>query len=222
MAKWTAGAIVLLVLMLALAGTVSAHVSVSPNETKQGAYEVFTVRVPTEQQSETTRIELLFPEGVAISRVLPQPGWSYAFSTDAEGGKSSIVWTAEGAGLKDGEFGEFKLQGKVADDAQQLVWKAVQTYANGSVVEWAGGAEAETPASITAVLPGTGEADHHGAAAVSQPHASAESGGGSGITSSSSGLLQSPAFYVSVAALSAGVLALFLTLRIYDRKQTAL
>ncbi|WP_245946776.1 YcnI family protein [Paenibacillus cellulosilyticus] len=220
--KWTVGAVVLFALILALAGTASAHVTVSPNETTQGAYEVFTVRVPTELESETTKVELLFPDGVAISRVQPLSGWSYVYGNDSNGAKTSIVWTAEGAGLKDGEFAEFKLQGKVGDDAQELVWKAVQTYANGTVVEWAGGAEAETPASVTKVLPGTGEADHHGAAVAQQEHeehVSVESGGGSNDINDS--LLRSSAFYISLAALLIGVIALLLTQRSRGSKHTA-
>ncbi|GFN30153.1 YcnI family copper-binding membrane protein [Paenibacillus xylaniclasticus] len=226
MAKWAVGAIVLIVLMLALAGTVSAHVTVSPSETTQGAYEIFTVRVPTEEQSETTTIELLFPEGVEISRVLPQPGWSYSFGNDADGGNASIVWTAEGAGLKEGEFGEFKLQGKVADDVQELVWKAVQTYANGSVVEWVGEAGAKTPASVTRVLPGTGGEDHHSAEGVQQAHGITEGRGtsldNSGTSNSGERLLESTAFYISLAALSTGVIALLLALRINNRQHTVL
>ncbi|MFB9330010.1 YcnI family protein [Paenibacillus aurantiacus] len=214
MAKWGVGAIVAIALMLMLAGTVSAHVTVLPNETTQGAYEVFTVRVPTELESETTKVELLFPEGVEISRVQPLAGWRYAFGGDADGAKSSIVWTAEGAGLKLGEFGEFKLQGKVADDAQELVWKAIQSYANGSVVEWAGEADAQTPASVTKVLAGSGEAGHHGAAG--DHHAGATTGSE---TASSDGLLTSPLFYLSLAALGAGLVALSLALGLRRSKQ---
>ncbi|MFC4099748.1 YcnI family copper-binding membrane protein [Paenibacillus xanthanilyticus] len=216
MAKWGVGAIVAFALMVLLAGTASAHVTVLPNETTRGAYEVFTVRVPTELESETTKVELLFPEGVEISRVQPLGGWSYTFGTETDGSKSSIVWTAEGAGLKNGEFGEFKLQGKVADDAQELVWKAVQTYANGSVVEWAGEADAETPASVTQVLEGTGEAGHHGASGDRHPAGSSESA-----SAGSDGLLKSPLFYLSLAALGAGLVALSLALGLRRRKQLA-
>ena len=221
MSRIYSGAFVLFALLLAFAGTASAHVTVLPAETKQGSYEVFTVRVPTEKESATIRVELLFPEGVAISRVQPLAGWSYEFGTDAEGKKTSIVWTADGAGLADGEFGEFKLQGKVAEDAERLAWSAVQTYADGSAVEWAGGAESETPASVTKVQPGAGEADSHAAAAGHQASsASVDANSASGGSASGDGsLLGSPVFYISLAALGAG--AIVLTLALKRRNQIA-
>ncbi|WP_337099491.1 YcnI family copper-binding membrane protein [Paenibacillus sp. YIM B09110] len=199
-------AIIAVLWLTLFAGTASAHVTVSPAETTQGSYEVFTVRVPTEKESATTKVEVLFPDSVSISRVQPQAGWSYRFDTNADGNHTAIVWMTEGEGLKDGEFGEFKLQGKVSDDAKELVWKAFQTYADGSVVEWIGGAEADTPASVTKVLPGTGSDGHHASGA---GHVLASSSPNSGYE----GWLSSSAFYVALAALAAGVVALSLTLR---------
>ncbi|RXZ83170.1 DUF1775 domain-containing protein [Paenibacillaceae bacterium] len=212
MAKYSVGTALFLTLLLVFTGTASAHVTVAPAETTQGAYEIFTVRVPTEKESATTKVELIFPEDVAISRVQPLPGWQYEFGSNAEGNKSSIVWTADGPGLANGEFGEFKLQGKVADDAKELVWKAVQTYADGSIVEWTGGAEAETPASVTKVASSTGAAGHQ--AADTGHHAAATSSGSSGSNDSSvTSLLGGPAFYVSLVALIAGIIALSISLR---------
>ncbi|WP_312859716.1 DUF1775 domain-containing protein [Peribacillus huizhouensis] len=43
------------------------------------------------------------------------------------------------------------MQGKVADDSKEIVWKAYQTYQDGSVVEWVGAPDAEKPASVTVV-----------------------------------------------------------------------
>ncbi|MFF2483434.1 YcnI family protein [Paenibacillus sp. NPDC058071] len=210
MAKYRAGAALFAAFfLLLLAGRAEAHVTVSPQETTQGAYEVFTVRVPTEKASATTKVELIFPEGVEISRVQPLAGWQYAFQTEAGGGgKTSIVWTADGPGLVEGEFGEFKLQGKVADNAKELVWKAVQTYADGSVVEWAGGRESETPSSVTVVSKGTG--DGHAASGHHAPAVTSSGGAEGGVSVS---LFAAPAFYVALAALAAGLVALSISLR---------
>ena len=40
------------------AGMVSAHVTVQPKETTQGSYELFTVRVPSEKEDVTTKIQI--------------------------------------------------------------------------------------------------------------------------------------------------------------------
>ena len=68
-------------------------------------------------------------------------------------------------GLSSTEFGQFLIQGKVDDQAKELVWKAYQTYQDGSLVEWVGAADADKPASVTKVNPAiAGSTDSHGAA----------------------------------------------------------
>lgn len=159
--------------VLFFSGIASAHVTVSPKETTQGSYEVFTVRVPTEKQVPTVKVEVKFPDGVDISRFEPKPGWKYDLEKDGTGKINGVVWTATGEGLSATEFGDFKMNGKVGDKATQLSWKAYQTYKDGSVVEWVGAEGSDKPASVTKVNPKTANvpADNHGAAtpAVSQP-----------------------------------------------------
>ncbi|ALS24338.1 YcnI family protein [Paenibacillus naphthalenovorans] len=162
MKPWRFAIIWFAVLLLAVQ-IAEAHVTVNPNETFQGAHEVFTVRVPNEKEASTVRVEVHFPEQISISRVQPLAGWSYEFTKNAEGDNTGIVWSAEGDGFRDGEFGEFRIQGRVADDAKEIVWKAYQTYSDGSVVEWTGDAGSDQPASVTKVAPGGGHnaGDHH-------------------------------------------------------------
>ncbi|CAH0117900.1 MULTISPECIES: YcnI family protein [unclassified Paenibacillus] len=163
MKKWFVAMPLLLVSMLLFAGAASAHVVVYPQETKQGAYEKFTVRVPNEKDIATVKVQVRIPETAAISRVEPKPDWNYEMEKDESGTVTSITWTSTGAGIQDGEFVEFNMQGKVADDAAQIVWKAYQTYEDGSVVEWTGAEDSETPASVTSVNgKATGHGDGHG------------------------------------------------------------
>lgn len=129
----------------------SAHVVVYPSEATQGSYEKFTVRVPTEKESPTMKVEVQIPDGVNISRFEPKPDWTYEIAKDESGKIVAVTWSATGAGLSATEFGEFNMQGKIADDADDLVWKAYQTYADGEVVEWTGASDADKPASVTTV-----------------------------------------------------------------------
>jgi|HigsolmetaAR206D_1030411.scaffolds.fasta_scaffold01043_9 uncharacterized protein YcnI len=204
-------AVLTLAASLAAAGTASAHVTVLPAETKQGAYEVFTVRVPTEKEAATVKLEVRFPEGITVSRVQPVPGWTYAFAANGDGSYTGITWTAVDGGLKEGEFGEFRLQGQVDEDAgSSLAWKAYQTYADGSVVEWVGGAGTDEPAPVTKVLAadGTGSGDHHAASPAGKE---AEDADRAGWLSSQS--VRSPSFYVALLALAAGLVAVSVSLR---------
>jgi uncharacterized protein YcnI len=173
MKKWSVLCMTALSLFL-FAGIASAHVTVQPQETKQGSYEVFTVRVPSESENvTTTSIKVTVPVGVKVSRVQPKAGWKYELEKGSDGAITSITWTTEGSGLSQTEFDEFRISGKVADDAKELAWKAYQTYSDKSVVEWTGAPDADHPASVTTVLAGTGEGDGHGAAAAA-PEASTE------------------------------------------------
>jgi uncharacterized protein YcnI len=154
-----------LFLSLGFAGLASAHVTVQPTEVPAGSYQVFTVRVPTEKEIATTSIKIAIPDGVAVSRVEPKPDWTYEIEKNTDNKFVSVTWKATGKGLGATEFGDFRVQGKVADDAKELVWKAYQTYSDGSVVEWTGAADADKPASVTAVTAavGAGHGDAHGA-----------------------------------------------------------
>jgi len=168
--RWFVASIAVLSMML-FAGMASAHVTVQPKQTMQGSYEVFTVRVPSEKEGLfTKKIKVTVAQGAAVSRVEPKPGWSYELEKAADETITSVTWTAEGEGLARTEFTEFRMSGKVADDAKELVWKAYQTYSDGDVVEWVGAPDASYPASVTSILPGTGEGDGHGAPAAAGSH----------------------------------------------------
>jgi uncharacterized protein YcnI len=126
-----------------------AHVTVHPQETAPGSYEKFTVRVPTESEAPTVKVEIAIPDEVTISRVEPKPGWSYELIRDGNGRISRVVWSADGPGLASAEFGEFNMLGRVGSDAERIVWKAYQTYGDGETVAWDGAAGSSRPASIT-------------------------------------------------------------------------
>lgn len=163
MKRWTIIGIALF--FLAVQGAY-AHVTVLPGETAQGRHEVFTIRVPNERDTSTVQVELAFSDQVEIGRVQPLAGWSYEWKRNEAGDNVGIVWSAEGEGIRAEEFGEFRIQGRVADQAGEIVWKAYQTYADGTVVEWTGAPGSDQPASVTKVAPGSGQTadDHHGAA----------------------------------------------------------
>jgi uncharacterized protein YcnI len=187
--------------MLLFAGMASAHVVVYPSEAKQGGYEKFIVRVPTEEKVATTSIQVKIPETVEISRVEPKPDWKYEFEKDSSDKVISITWTATGAGIGESEFGEFSMQGKVGKDATEIIWKAYQTYADGKVVEWTeSGETANYPASVTKVIAGSGS--EHG---TSGSHSAAEG------SQASNGGNEQTALYVAIAALAVALVSIIIS-----------
>ncbi|MFF9397729.1 YcnI family protein [Streptomyces sp. NPDC014744] len=175
--------------VLLLAGTASAHVSVQPlGEAAKGGYASVDIKVPNERDNASTvKLEVSFPTDHPLASVTPQavPGWDIevtksklAKPLDMHGKKideavSKVTWTAKGdkdeAGIRPGYFQQFPLSiGQLPEDADQLVFKAVQTYDNKEVVRWIeeqkdGAAEPESPAPVLKLTASTG--DGHGAGA---------------------------------------------------------
>ncbi|WP_307719836.1 YcnI family copper-binding membrane protein [Paenibacillus kobensis] len=150
--------------VLMFAGMASAHVTVQPPQVAAGTYQVMAVRVPSEEKGvNTVKVQVKVPAEINVSRVEPKEGWKYELEKDADSKITSITWSSE-VGLSETEFTEFRVSGKVADDAKQLQWKAYQTYSDGTLVEWVGGEGADKPASVTTVTPAPAEgaADSHG------------------------------------------------------------
>ncbi|MNR20036.1 hypothetical protein D3C85_1368570 [compost metagenome] len=91
------------------------------------------------------------------------------------------------------------MQGKVADAAKEIVWKAYQTYKDGSVVEWVGANGSDKPASVTTVKAKTG--------ATTDSHGNVTAAAGSAGDSESNTSL-----YLSIAAVVLGAAALLVSL----------
>lgn len=213
MKKIIASFVVMFAVFSLFTGIASAHVTVLPKETTQGSYEMFTVRVPSENETvPTTQVKVEFPAEVSISRFEPKSGWKYEIEKDSSGKITSVTWTAENTGLSSTEFGLFNMQGKVADDAAEIAFKAYQTYQDGSVVEWIGAPDADKPASVTTVnpKPADGSGDHHGTTEKKEETKTEQANEEevSETTSSSNAPL-----YVSIAALIAALLSLGISLK---------
>lgn len=145
--------------VLAIASPAAAHVTVNPGEAKQGGYAKLSFRVPTESDTEsTTKLEVQIPENAALASVSvqPVPGWTVSLTKN--GDKVSVItWTAAaGAAIKPGEFQEFAISaGPLPTGVDQLLFKALQTYSDGTVVRWIDPPKdgAEHPAPALKLLP---------------------------------------------------------------------
>ncbi|MCU1487774.1 MAG: hypothetical protein JWN67_4520, partial [Actinomycetia bacterium] len=91
----------------------------------------------------------------------PLPGWTVT-KTD-----TTITWA--GGTIAPGEFQEFEISVGPLPAVDELVFKAVQTYDDGTVVRWidptpADGTEPDHPAPTLHLVPGSGEGDDEAAA----------------------------------------------------------
>lgn len=213
MKKFLTSAVTMIGAITLFVGAASAHVTVQPQETSQGSYEFFTVRVPSEKEDvQTTKVEVKFPEEVNITRFETKQGWTYEVQKDDTGKITSATWTTEGEGLTGSEFVQFTMQGKVGDEATEITWKAYQTYSDGSVVEWVGAPDADKPASVTAVNPADGSGHGHGGTSAESTNDHSAAGNLENDVEAKTTSSNVPLF-LSIAALIAGLLALFFSLR---------
>ncbi len=133
------------VLLVVGAAAVDAHVTVWPQDSRPGARERYTVRVPTEGQVATTAIEIEVPADVRVTGVLV--GGGYTYEARREGDRIvAITWRQE---IKPGEIGEFVFFAVNPKSGEQIAWKARQRFADGASADWVGVEGDRRPASVT-------------------------------------------------------------------------
>jgi uncharacterized protein YcnI len=207
-------------LTLAVAGPAAAHVTVNPSTATPGGFTKATFRVPNESDTaSTTKLELNLPPVASVS-LKPVAGWAAApvktkldkpleaHGTQITEAITKITWTAQpGSEIKPGTFQEFDVSLGPLPESGQLVFKALQTYSDGTIVRWideptTDGTEPENPAPVLKLV----AAPAANAPAAAQPAAVAAADDSS---SSSTGL--------GIAGLAAGILALLIAAAAYAR-----
>ncbi|WP_419880857.1 YcnI family protein [Peribacillus sp. B-H-3] len=138
------------------AGAASAHVTVSPKISAPGAWETYTLKVPVEKNIATTKVALKVPKGVEIMSYQPVPDWKVKLDKDSSGKTKIVTWEATGPGISAGQFQQFYFVAKNPDKETKAAWDAFQYYKDGSVVEWTGDENSDSPHSITEITASTG------------------------------------------------------------------
>lgn len=153
--------------LAALAAPAIAHVTIAPAELPAGRVDEITFRCPDERaNSATTKLVIQMPQDhpIASVKLRPIPGWRSSVTMrkldapiktqhgEIVAAVDTITW--QGGSIAPGEYQDFAiLAGPIPSGARQLVFKAIQTYANGEVVRWielrnAGEVEPQHPAPV--------------------------------------------------------------------------
>lgn len=133
-------------------GVASAHVTVRPNTSTVGAWEKYTLRVPTEKNSPTEKVVLKVPDGVTFEQYEAVPGWSVTEQKGSNGSVKTITWTAVSTGIAPGQFQEFSFVAQNPKSPKNIAWNAYQYYQDKSIVEWTGGEDSQSPHSVTGIM----------------------------------------------------------------------
>lgn len=150
------------------AATAEAQVHVDADHPVRGQDDALvTFEVPNESEkgSPTTQIVISLPD-VSSASTDVMPGWTAKLDRDPNGAYRSATFTAvPNAGIPPGQFELFPLSMQLPD-ADSVTFPVVQTYADGTVVNWdqpplPNGDEPEFPAPTLALA--AGPEDHHAA-----------------------------------------------------------
>ncbi|WP_238649658.1 DUF1775 domain-containing protein [Paenibacillus piscarius] len=142
--------------LMLFAAVASAHVTVSPVESGTGAWETYTLKVPSEKDVAIVQVDLRIPAGAEFKQYEVTPGWEVT----VEGNK--VSWIAKDGGIAAGQFQRFYFTAKNPDTAGDINWDAYQHYADGSLVQWSGEPGSDSPHSITTIVEASGGGDGHG------------------------------------------------------------
>jgi uncharacterized protein YcnI len=198
----------LLVVALVAAGVfpaaAHAHIQVTPSTVAPGDAAKLTVLVPGERDSETVKVELRMPGGLLPFSYADPAGWRRELVKASNGSVERVVWT--GRAPSDG-FTEFSFLAGTPDNPGELRFKALQTYADGTVVRWIGAPDSDNPAAVVKVQ-----------ASAAKQNAGGESGEGgaparTAATSPAERGSDTLAIVLGAAGLLLGLIALIVALR---------
>jgi uncharacterized protein YcnI len=135
----------------------AAHSHLSPPVILAGESQVITVSVPTEKaDAQTTRVEVTPPPGFRIGGFTPSPGWNREVEQTGAGEDALITKvTWDGGKVPADEAATFQFLGS-ADSTDTYAFAVRQTYSDGTVEDWSGPEDSDTPAPTIEVTDSLG------------------------------------------------------------------
>ncbi|WP_458353542.1 YcnI family copper-binding membrane protein [Peribacillus frigoritolerans] len=132
-------------------GSAYAHVTVKPSSSAPEAWETYTIKVPVEKETATTKVTLKVPEGVTFESYQPIPGWKVTTEGDKDGHVKTVTWAATDKGIAAGQFQQFSFVAQNPKEETKVAWDAFQYYEDGEIVEWSGEEGSDLPHSVTEI-----------------------------------------------------------------------
>lgn len=134
-----------LILASLVVTSLSAHIVVSPSQSKSGATQKYEVRVHNEGKQAATSIELEIPDGITVLDVAkPTPG---SYTTATSGTRiTRITWQVE---VQPNKYVALPFDAKNPDGEKDVHWNLREHLADGSVIEWSDKPGAKQKGSVT-------------------------------------------------------------------------
>lgn len=140
----TQSSVVVLLASLAVA-SLSAHVTVSPLQSKAGAVQKYELRVHNEAKIAATSIDLDIPDGVTVTDVAKSTAGT---STTKKTGDriTGITWQVD---VQPSKYVALPFTAKNPDGTTDLHWSMHEHLADGSVVDWSDTPGSKEKGSVT-------------------------------------------------------------------------
>ena len=139
-----------LIAALSIVASVSAHIMVSPPESKGGATQKYEVRVHNEGKLAATAIDLEIPDGVTVLEVAKPAAGTY--TTETTGTRltrtriTRITWQVE---VRPSKYLALPFTARNPDGAHEVRWNVREHLTDGSVIEWSDKPGAQEQGPVT-------------------------------------------------------------------------
>jgi uncharacterized protein YcnI len=136
-----------IVLLLAASAvtSLSAHLTVSPLQSKPGASQKYEVRIHNEATIAAISIDLEIPDGVTVTEVVKPATGSYTTKTTGDR-ITAITWQIQ---VQPSKYVALPFTAKNPDGATELRWSLREHLADGSVVDWSDKPGSKEKGSVT-------------------------------------------------------------------------
>jgi uncharacterized protein YcnI len=136
-----------LILATALGVSLSAHIMVSPPDSKAGATQKYELRVHNEEKIAITSVDLAIPDAITVLSIGTAPAGTY--TTTKTGDRiTALAWKVD---VQAGKYLALPFTAKNPDAAREVSWNAKAHLSDGSVVEWSDKPGAGEKASVTKI-----------------------------------------------------------------------
>ena len=136
---------VVLLLAASAVTSLSAHVTVSPLQSKTGAVQKYELRVHNEAKVAATSVDLDIPDGVTVTEVAKPATGSY--TTKTMGDRITVItWQVD---VQPSKYVALPFTAKNPDGATELHWSMHEHLADGSIVDWSDKPGSKEKGSIT-------------------------------------------------------------------------
>ena len=130
--------------------SLSAHVTVSPLQSKAGAVQKYELRVHNESKVAATSVDLDIPDGVTVTEVVKSTTGTPTAKTTGDR-ITGITWQVD---VQPSKYVALPFTAKNPEGATELHWSMHEHLADGSVVDWSDKPGSKEKGSVTKMVAG--------------------------------------------------------------------